>query len=1700
MPRFIQNIGEFYADHFFEHELGKEVLARSGYDAEHLKAFNSRILGLKEKYFRYKSDYLGHRRREDRILLSHQWHSILLSALGYESRQNDYDEHLFHLNGKEVIPVRQKLYRGGKPHLFVLEMQAMIEYGDEEPDSIFEQVWNAAEWKKVFPDFRENGVKIKPESINQAISELLFLDLDERPQFVIVLAGNEIYLIHQDKWHRGSYLHFNLEELFDEASVRGQRNFLSWFYLMLAREKLAPDAEILLLDQLDEDAHKSAYAVTKDLKAGIIKAVELLANEAVAYFAAHPGTTAEILAEYEYNRAQEADIDPKKAAEYPAREYFVSPSASLVELTSLPHFARDIKDDCIAWVYRLLFLFYAESRKAEIDILPTDSEVYQRGYSLEMLRDLEQVNLQSDAARNGYFFHQSLAKLFALLNKGYRAEALQGGRVDDQRFSVKRLDSPLFDEKRLKYLGKVEFRNEVLQEIICELSLTQKQKGARNRGRISYATLGVNQLGSVYEGLLAFSGFFAEEDYIEVHPAGKPQEGTFVVPRRRRDDFKESEILKDERGDDQILARGTFVYRLNGRDRQKSASYYTPEVLTRTTVKYTLKHILERVEQAEIKADELLELKILEPAMGAAAFQNEVINQVAEAYLDHKQKEVVAGKGIRIAPGDYQEELQKVKAYIAVNNVYGVDLNPTAIELGRIALWLNVMYRDMETPFFGYKLGNGNAVIGAWRKVYSLRDLGYRAGEGAKGVQCLNKNWTFDKKSDWKWWEKAPRMTAFGGAQKRKPNEIYHFLLPDQQMVPASGNKYFRSQAERRTANAIAQAGGQPDSKEGKRIVKSESDTARINAWRKDMCKPLKAAEVKILLELSEALDRLWEQHYEFQRSIATFSQSRAGLYGQETRQVSLDEHLSYRRKEELNLLRQRSDAPYYKLKLILDYWCALWYWEIGERRLLPDRMQWWTDIAAILQAKRGDDGGGDFSIQRLLSMIETDADVYHTDLFRDNGRLQLVRKYAEQYRFFHYEAEFVEVFKERGGFDVIAGNPPWVNVEFDIQGILADKLPEHAIRKVSAPALRKKLEKALVDDSLREVYETELQNVECTGTFVAAMQNFPLLVGQRNNLYKLILCNSFQILGEKGFAGLIHPESIYDDPKGQSLRKEVYPRLRYHFEHKNGLFLFSDVHDQMNFGIHIYSGTKGEIDFYSINNLFNPSSIDGCWIHSGVGSPGGIKIKEENGKMVWNTQAHRDRLVHFQEKQLRIFAHTFENSDDWESAKLVSVHTTQILNVLEKIGGYPGKVSDVKFHATDCWNETVAIDQGIIRRETKWPDLGKFELIYSGPHFFVGNPLYKTPKEVCELNSHYDEIDLEKIGDEFVPRSNYVPSESLEKFKTRVIGIEESELWIESPRVCFRRRLNLASERTLIPCIIPERVSHVNPVISIQFQEVENLLDFVGIVNSLVLDFYTKTVGKVDLYENTVYSFPFGFKAEKAELMRTRTVLSNCLTTPYAPLYNNNYNPAFKTQRWHRHDPRLKDFSTLTSEWSWETPLRNAYERRMALVEIDVLTAQALGLSLEELILIYEVQFPVLQQNEDDTWYDAVGQIVFTCSKGLTGVGLDRKTWTALRGAAVQPGETVTTYGPARSHRPPGEGLRREGLQQVGAQPYTGEPGQMYHGPDSGHITHTIDPKKSELYGGQERVYYAPFDRCDRVADYRRAWGFFEEQLRSSK
>jgi hypothetical protein len=147
-----------------------------------------------------------------------------------------------------------------------------------------------------------------------------------------------------------------------------------------------------------------------------------------------------------------------------------------------------------------------------------------------------------------------------------------------------------------------------------------------------------------------------------------------------------------------------------------------------------------------------------------------------------------------------------------------------------------------------------------------------------------------------------------------------------------------------------------------------------------------------------------------------------------------------------------------------------------------------------------------------------------------------------------------------------------------------------------------------------------------------------------------------------------------------------------------------------------------------------------------------------------------------------------------------------------------------------------------------------------------------------------------------------------------------------------------------------------------------------------------------------------------------------------------------------------------------------------MALVEIDVLVAQAIGLTLEELTLIYLLHFPVLQQVERDTWYDMRGRIVFTASKALVGIGLPR---------GGKKGSEVTITCP--------DGLTKTGRYGWDDIRLMQDNGDL----PTGSSIETTGFDDTLPNGQQKRAlrWTAPFVCADRETDYRIAWEFFARE-----
>ena len=1418
------------------------------------------------------------------------------------------------------------------------------------------------------------------ELANEDLVTKILFGSAEPPRFIMLIGMNQIALIDRNKWNEKRYLQFELEEIFS----RLENTTLQAMAVLLHKDSLCPDDGKILLDELDEQSQKNASGVSQDLKYALRESIELLGNE--------------VLYDMKTRLGRDLDAEPVDAG----------------QLTL----------ECLRYMYRMLFVLFIESRP-ELGYAPIKAQSYYSGYSLESLRDIVD-NIRDDVNEvgDGYYLHETLAKLYELIYNGYpktedELKKATGSDSLHDMFLIAPLKAHIFDPEYTKMITAAKLRNSCMLRIIDLMSLT-RATGRKNsrRGRISYANLGINQMGAVYEALLSYRGFIAEHDLYEVKRAGdsfNELDVGYFVSESELDQYTEDERVRYEHGEKKgklrMYEKGTFIYRLAGREREKSASYYTPEVLTKCLVKYALKELLDGK-----TADEILKLTICEPAMGSAAFLNEAINQLAEAYISRKEKET----GEIISYEKRFNELQKVKMFIADRNVYGIDLNPVAVELAEVSLWLNTIYEGGFVPWFGTQLVNGNSLIGARRQVYRIEN----AQSTSKGMR---------------WYELEPERVPLG--TKRMPKkQVYHFLLGDPGMCSYSD-----------------------------KVIK-QLEPAKIKAmkeWNKKFTNSVNDDDIVTLLRLSAAIDKLWEAQIRLRKEVDAKTQDSLSIFGYTD--DAEDSHTTIRQKDKIFSELYKSEhmknaGPYARLKFAMDYWCALWFWPIDKADLLPTRSEFLFDMGLILEGtmesvKVTDSvKGGQMTLfptemeELALDIIDT----YGTDtvvdiprLRKENPRLDLAARIAEQNHFMHWELEFADLFAERGGFDLIIGNPPWVLLEWNEKNILSEKKPLFEIKDLTAAEVAEQRASVLQNQITYQLYLSEYVSMSGQQLFLNAKQNYPILVGMKANLYKCFLPQAWEYCSKQGCSAFVHPDGVYDDPKGGQLREVLYPHLRKHFQFENELNLFEGTNDhgRMRFALNVYSNQLSP-GFDTIANVFHPSTIDECYDKSIKGDIPGIK--DENGN--WNLNGHPKRIVRVSQKELALFAKIFDDSTEWKKARLPMIHAQPFLDALSafaKQGKTVASIPDGEIAYAVMFFEAADVKKGIIERNVHFP-VEPLDTIISGPHIGVANPKAKTSRRVCKSNGDYDSIDLTNIGEDYVARCNYRMHCSADKYNDAIINVPWGKKYHSTYRIGMRKMLNLSGERTLIAAIIPPGVCHIDGIYSMTFTS--GFVVMAGCMASLPYDFYIKVSGKANGCYNIFSSFPILNNSIYAGEIAVRALLLNCVTREYSELWEKSWISTFTQMAWTKDDARLLQdkFSRLTRTWNYDTPLRTDFERRQALVELDVLVAMALGMTFEQLVAVYRIQFPVLQQNEEDTWFDAFGRIVFTKNKGLSGVGYDRKVWES-----------------ELKESPEGKKFYRTITDDT-----------MPGGP----VERTIE-------------YVAPFDRCDREQDYETAWKFFEEK-----
>ena len=375
---------------------------------------------------------------------------------------------------------------------------------------------------------------------------------------------------------------------------------------------------------------------------------------------------------------------------------------------------KSIYDNSLTLLYRLLFVFYAEAR----ELLPlTANASYRENYSLRKLtHDIDEIFKRGyELSTSSIQYYHNISNLFHLINNG------------DSKLGVPEYNGGLFDSIEHPFLEKQAISDAYLVRAIHQIARITDKK-LRREVAVDYNTLSERHLGSIYEGLLEFKPLIAPHDLVIIK-----DKGSIKYAPANKHPGKKVVYTKDE------------LYLANDKgERKASGSYYTPEYIVNYIVENTLDPLVEEahekvkalkpeVDKANAKWRELkeqkqgleptekydrkiaeeskrllgpyLSLKVLDPAMGSGHFLARATDFLAEA--------IATDPDIK-SPLEFTEEseLTYYRRRVVENCIYGVDLNPLAVELAKLTLWLTTMAKSKPLSFLNHHLRVGNSLIG----------------------------------------------------------------------------------------------------------------------------------------------------------------------------------------------------------------------------------------------------------------------------------------------------------------------------------------------------------------------------------------------------------------------------------------------------------------------------------------------------------------------------------------------------------------------------------------------------------------------------------------------------------------------------------------------------------------------------------------------------------------------------------------------------------------------------------------------------------------------------------------------------------------------------------------------------------------------------------------------------------------------------
>lgn len=423
----------------------------------------------------------------------------------------------------------------------------------------------------------------------------------------------------------------------------------------------------------------------------------------------------------------------------------------LREQVAEEHGRQQVYSGLLTTLLRLIFTLYAEDR----ELLSKDA-VFTRNYSLSGLFE----RLREDGARfpesmnDRFGAWAQLLTLFRLIydgghHAGLNLPARHGYLFDPDRYPFLEGRAPGSRWKGNKTIKPPKVSDGVVLRVLEKLLLLDGE-------RLSYRSLDVEHIGSVYEKMMGFNLIECQGETIalkgEEAPVAIDLEALLATKPADRERWLKDQVkanidageLKaakttkallevldkriDRRATPEVLPKGTLLLQPN-EERRKSGSHYTPRQLTAPIVEKALEPILKQL-GVNPKPAQLLDLKVCDPAMGSGAFLVEVCRQLSEHLV---QAWRAAGEKQEL-PSD-EDELLYARRLVAQRCLYGVDRNPMAVDLAKMSLWLSTLAKDHAFTFLDHNLRHGDALVGM--TIDQIRDFNWEPKDRLRYIESL---------------------------------------------------------------------------------------------------------------------------------------------------------------------------------------------------------------------------------------------------------------------------------------------------------------------------------------------------------------------------------------------------------------------------------------------------------------------------------------------------------------------------------------------------------------------------------------------------------------------------------------------------------------------------------------------------------------------------------------------------------------------------------------------------------------------------------------------------------------------------------------------------------------------------------------------------------------------------------------------------